>query len=74
MITIALILFGFLVGCGFGFVLFRSERAYRQGWLDGERHGRVEGYRDSSRKNGQVRRQPLKESGSKESQSSDPVS
>ena len=74
MIEILFGFFGFLFGVGCGFVLFRSERAYRQGWLDGERHGRVEGYRDSWRKNGEVRRQPLKESGSKESQSSDPVS
>jgi hypothetical protein len=33
-----------------GWLLFRSERVYRQGFLDGERHGRSEGFRTAIRK------------------------
>jgi hypothetical protein len=38
---------GLLAGVLFGFVLFRSERAYKQGFRDGERYGRGEGYRQA---------------------------
>jgi hypothetical protein len=41
------LLLGFAIGLAFGFVLFRSERAYRCGFRDGERFGRGEGYRQA---------------------------
>ena len=44
MITFAL---GLLGGIVFGFIFFRSERAYRQGWQHGERYGRIDGYRQA---------------------------
>jgi hypothetical protein len=38
---------GALAGFAFGFVFFRSERAYKQGFRDGEHYGRAEGYRQA---------------------------
>ena len=38
---------GAAAGFAFGFVFFRSERAYRCGFADGERFGRGEGYRQA---------------------------
>jgi hypothetical protein len=40
-------LLGLAAGFVFGFALFRSERAYKQGFRDGERYGRGEGYRQA---------------------------
>ena len=40
----------FSLGLAFGWILFRSERAYQEGWRDGERYGRLEGYRAALRK------------------------
>jgi hypothetical protein len=50
MMTIAFVLCGLIAGFGFGYIAFSSERAYRQGWLDGEHYGRTEGYREAYRK------------------------
>jgi hypothetical protein len=41
------LLFGFAAGFAFDFAFFRSERAYRHGFADGERFGRGEGYRQA---------------------------
>ena len=43
----------FFVGLAFGWMLFRSERAYLQGVRDGERYGRAEGFKTAIRKTGQ---------------------
>lgn len=40
-------LLGLAAGFAAGFVFFRSERAYEQGFKDGERYGRGEGYRQA---------------------------
>jgi hypothetical protein len=44
MITFSL---GLAAGFVFGFIFFRSERAYKHGFRDGERYGRGEGYRQA---------------------------
>ena len=36
---------GGLVGLTLGWLLFRSERTYQQGWNAGRKHGRAEGFR-----------------------------
>jgi hypothetical protein len=41
------LLLGLAAGFAFGFIFFRSERAYRCGFADGERFGRGEGYRQA---------------------------
>jgi hypothetical protein len=45
MIAFCLSMVGFGIGFLVGFVFFRSERAYREGWQHGELYGRAEGYR-----------------------------
>jgi hypothetical protein len=45
---------GVVAGFAFGFVFFRSERAYRQGWQQGEHYGRAEGYRQAWLKRNQA--------------------
>ena len=47
MSIIAFVVAGFAVGLAFGFLLFRSARAYREGWQHGERYGRSEGYKQA---------------------------
>ena len=43
--TLIIIAFVFLLGLGFGWIFFRSERSYQEGWRDGERHARLEAFR-----------------------------
>jgi hypothetical protein len=38
---------GLMAGFAAGFIFFRSERAYRHGFRDGEHYGRAEGYRQA---------------------------
>ena len=38
---------GLMAGFAAGFIFFRSERAYKDGFNDGERYGRREGYRQA---------------------------
>jgi hypothetical protein len=40
----------FIAGLAFGWALFRNERTYQEGWRDGERYGRLEGYRAALKK------------------------
>ena len=40
----------FIGGITFGWFLFRSERVYQQGFRDGERHGRAEGFKTGIQK------------------------
>jgi hypothetical protein len=45
MITIIAFAVGLVLGLVFGFVFFRSELAYLEGFQHGEHYGRGEGYR-----------------------------
>jgi hypothetical protein len=45
--TIFALVIAFAAGFAFGFIVFRSERAYREGFRDGEHFGRFEGYRQA---------------------------
>ena len=43
----------FFAGLAFGWMLFRSERAYLQGLREGERYGRAQGFKIAIRKTSQ---------------------
>lgn len=45
--TILAFVLGLLLGIALGFIFFRSELAYLEGWQHGERYGRTEGYKQA---------------------------